>query len=349
MLTGLAAGILYAVILRDHFAAGSVGLWIGLLAGASVLRLAIFAGYHFTRPAPPAMMNWVRASAVAAALNGLVWGLAAIWFHPKSAAGDLYYLQAFILAAVPAGAIGSLSAYWPAFAAYVTSGLLPFAAYLLHLGGSTYEVLAYGTLFYLALLLVVARNYEGTLIEALRRRVEVDQLAAQLKVAATLAESANRTKSQFLANMSHEIRTPMNAVLGLSELLLDSGIAGVQRERAQDIRRSAQALLGVINDVLDVSRIEAGHLELASARYQAAKRRHFRLTRGLRTWLPVEADRPLDPAIIRITPFVGRKGGLELSRVPIGASAGRLSGSPPSRQKRLTPWTFHPVHAGYLP
>ena len=92
--------------------------------------------------------------------------------------------------------------------------------------------------------------------------------AAALFEAKSDAESANRTKSQFLANMSHEIRTPMNAVLGLSELLVDSGLSGVQLRYARNIHNAAGSLLDIINDVLDVSRIEAGHLELASARFE---------------------------------------------------------------------------------
>ena len=76
------------------------------------------------------------------------------------------------------------------------------------------------------------------------------------------AEAADRAKSEFLANMSHEIRTPMNAIIGLSQLVLQTGLSEYQASCCEKTLTSARALLGILNDILDFSKVEAGHLEL---------------------------------------------------------------------------------------
>lgn len=83
-----------------------------------------------------------------------------------------------------------------------------------------------------------------------------------LEAARVAAEAASRTKSAFLANMSHEIRTPMNGVVGMAELLCDTALSDDQRLFAETIRSSGEALLVIINDILDYSKIEAGRLVL---------------------------------------------------------------------------------------
>lgn len=102
----------------------------------------------------------------------------------------------------------------------------------------------------------------GRLVVFLRDISARKETEAALIEAKQSAEAANRAKSAFLANMSHEIRTPMNAILGLTQLVLETELNARQKDFLQKVHASSKALLSILNDVLDYSKIEAGRLEI---------------------------------------------------------------------------------------
>jgi PAS domain S-box-containing protein len=114
---------------------------------------------------------------------------------------------------------------------------------------------------------ITARKLAEVELDQHGRRLEklVEERTSALSIAKDAAEAANIAKSAFLANMSHEIRTPMNGIIGVANILRREGVTSKQAQRLDTIDASAQHLLSVINDVLDISKIEAGKFTLEEA------------------------------------------------------------------------------------
>src|SRR6266436_6599308 len=115
----------------------------------------------------------------------------------------------------------------------------------------------------LAIAIAQARLHERVKRQAAELEVRVQERTRELSAATAEAGRANQAKSEFLSRMSHELRTPLNAILGFAQLLEMDAASAEQRESVEQILRGGRHLLGLINEVLDISRIEAGRLQLS--------------------------------------------------------------------------------------
>jgi signal transduction histidine kinase len=180
------------------------------------------------------------------------------------------FLILFLLAGTVAGAIATRGILFKVYFLAISSLLLPIIITLTFTTDYALSGALLGlTLVFYAFMLSVGKNYSdtiGTNIHLwlnLEREVEAHkQTEKELLQAKQRAEIANETKNQFLASISHELRTPLNGIIGFSSALRKSHLDGPQMSYAEHIGSCSRTLLNMVNDVLEITTIEAGHLEL---------------------------------------------------------------------------------------
>jgi signal transduction histidine kinase/ActR/RegA family two-component response regulator len=247
--------------------AGVVDVW--LLAKLAVAGSRIFHGVRYERLGrlgQAAGPSWRNRTDLWLVIDGAVWGTAG--FALMSAPIPLAALAGAVMACVSCVATFGLQFSKRSTAAYVLPILAPTALGLLWRGDEFGWIGGIGLLMLLALLLATAVRSERRLAEGLLLRLRAQALAHEKDEALKLALRQSAVKTQFLGNISHELRTPLHGILGLARLLhLEAHDSAVAR-RVELIESSGTHLLGLINDLLDISRLEAGRFAMRSERFE---------------------------------------------------------------------------------
>lgn len=257
ILTVLVTAIGVTVIYYDEFSDFRVLIWFSIVIVLSVTRYIAAKKYEVRERQAADVIRWGWVFAFFAFLSGLTWGGASIAFYTPNNL-QLFNILTLMIIIISVGSMVALSAFPAAFYLYVYTAMLPMAWIYLNINEQSYVVFGVLLLIYIFALYKLVRVNHMKLRESIFLRFENINLIEQLTEQKEKAESASVSKTKFLAAASHDLRQPLHAMglfLGALEDRVDND---EQKNIVHKIQKSSDALNGLLDSLLDISKLDAG-------------------------------------------------------------------------------------------
>jgi signal transduction histidine kinase/CheY-like chemotaxis protein len=251
---------LYQVVEPDRLL-----LWLMLHTFLVFVRYFILNSYKKITITENNYTRYYQLFFITSILHAIIWGSIPIMIFPPDIEHQMMLM--FFVSGLTAATAVSLSPKIQIFSIYILCALLPFAAYYLLHDSSVSSFFATALIFYIVILFKMAKqssqNIHSNIYLALKNKSLVEQLEEKI----VDADAANKAKSEFLSVMSHEIRTPLNAIIGFVQILKKIEQDVKKLKYLTTIDQSSKVLINVINDVLDISKIESGKFTLEMTQF----------------------------------------------------------------------------------
>jgi signal transduction histidine kinase/BarA-like signal transduction histidine kinase len=258
---GIAFSLLIGLLLAPSVSQPLLGGWLLLKIGLLVARLVDSRLFLRNRHRSLRLATWKNRFFLGTTLDSLTWGLITVLFLPTTDAATNGVLVAGIVGVASASVLG-LSAHRVASGAALMLVLGPLIEQQALATTAVERCTAATLLVYGVILFLESQYSHRRFTESTRLRFENAAIADERHRALVYAEHSNAAKTRFLASVSHELRTPLNGIIGMTQLVAVESLSALQRQRLDVLRHSAEHLVTVIGDLLDLSRIEFDRIEL---------------------------------------------------------------------------------------
>ena len=258
---GLAFSALLGLLLAPSVSPALLATWLGLKMVLLVARIVDSRLFLRDRHRQLRQGAWRNRFFVGTVLDSFTWGLLTVMFLPTGDAATNGVMVAGMVGVASAGVL-ALSAHRVASGAALILVLGPLIEQQALAATPMEHYTAATLLVYAAILFLESRYSHRRFTDSMRLRFENAAIADERHRALVYAEHSNAAKTRFLASVSHELRTPLNGIIGMTQLVAVESLSALQRQRLDVLRHSAEHLVTVIGDLLDLSRIEFDRIEL---------------------------------------------------------------------------------------
>jgi len=258
---GIAFSVLIGLLLAPCVSPPLLATWLALKILLLVARIVDGRLFLRDRHRSLRLVAWKSRFFVGTIADTFMWGLLTVLFLPTSDAATNGVMVAVVVGVASAGVL-ALSAHRVASGAALMLVLGPLIEQQALSTTAVEHYTAATLLVYGAILFLESQHSHRRFTESMRLRFENAAIAEERRRALVYAEHSNAAKTRFLASVSHELRTPLNGIIGMTQLVAVESLSALQRQRLDVLRHSAEHLVTVIGDLLDLSRIEFDRIEL---------------------------------------------------------------------------------------